>query len=444
MDLATYQARRGRLIGEMRAKGGGVAILPTAAEMTRNADNTFPFRFDSNFFYLTGFPEPEAILVLVASEPAQTILFCRSKHAEREIWDGFRYGPEGAARAFGIARALPIEDLDTEMPRLMGNQPALYYGWGAHPEFDLRVQQWLGAVRAQSRSGMFAPSTVVDVRALIGEMRLIKDDGELATMRAAAEISAHAHERAMRATHAGMKEYEIEAEILAEFRRRGAQAPAYGSIVAGGANACVLHYAHNDQLLRAGDLLLIDAGCELDGYASDITRTFPVSGRFSAPQRDLYEVVLAAQEAAILATRAGAAWNEPHDAATAVLAQGMIDLGLLLGSLDGVLESGRYRQFYMHRTGHWLGLDVHDAGDYREPAASPDPSAVREWRRLVPGMVLTIEPGLYVRPADGVPEPFWNQGIRIEDDAVVTAAGCELLTSGVPKTVAAIEEIMRR
>ncbi len=428
----------------MRQRGGGVALVPTAPEMTRNADNTFPFRYDSNFFYLTGFPEPEALLVLVASEPAQTVLFCRSKHPEREIWDGFRYGPADAASAFGIERALPIEELDSELPRLLCDQSTVYYGWGAVPEFDQRVQRWLDRVRAQGRSGVVTPAGLFDVRTLIGEMRLIKDSSELDTMRKAAQISAAAHIRAIEATRPGRKEYEIEAEIIAEFRRRGAQGPAYGSIVAGGANACVLHYVQNDKPLHDGDLLLIDAGCELDGYASDITRTFPISGRFTSDQGALYEIVLAAQAAAIAATRPGARWNEGHSAAIAVLAQGMLDLGLLEGSLAEVIESGSYRKFYMHQTGHWLGLDVHDVGQYREPAAGLAEGAERPWRTLEPGMVLTVEPGLYVRPGEGVPERFWNLGIRIEDDVVVTPEGCEVITAGVPKSIDEIEKLMQR
>nr|MBP7445289.1 M24 family metallopeptidase [Zoogloea sp.] len=291
----------------------------------------------------------------------------------------------------------------------------------------------LNRVRAQARTGCVAPAQIRDVRSLIDEMRLIKDASEIATMRRAADISGGAHRRAMHATRPGIHEYEIEAELIHEFRRYGSQAPAYGSIVAGGANACVLHYVENDGLLRDGDLLLIDAGCELDGYASDITRTFPVNGRFSGPQKAAYELVLAAQAAAIAVTRPGAGWNDPHDAATRVLAQGFIDLGLLQGSLDGVLESGSYRQFYMHRTGHWLGLDVHDAGEYK---------IAGEWRPLVPGNVLTVEPGCYIRPAADVPEAFWNIGIRIEDDALVTDSGCDILTAGTPKSVADIEALM--
>ncbi|MGA2552265.1 MAG: aminopeptidase P N-terminal domain-containing protein [Burkholderiaceae bacterium] len=443
MDASAYRQRRARLMEHMRARGGGIALLPTASEVARNADVFFPFRYDSNFFYLTGFPEPEALVVLIAGALEEVILFCRSKHAEREIWDGFRFGPDAAAERFGFDRALPIEDLDSELPKLIANQPALFYGLGANPEFDGRVQHWLADVRQQARNGTTAPATVFDVRTLLSEMRLIKDADELATMKKAAEISANAHIAAMRTTRPGRREYEVEAELLASFRRQGSQSPAYGSIVAGGANACVLHYVQNDQELRDGDLVLIDAGCELDGYASDITRTFPVGGRFSAAQRELYELVLSAQLAAIEATRPGRAWNDPHDAATRVLAQGMLDLGLVQGSLSSVLESGSYRRFFMHRTGHWLGMDVHDVGDYREPDAAAPAGAERPWRVLAPGMVLTIEPGIYVRAGEGIPERYWNQGIRIEDDAVVTPGGCEILSAKAPKTVADVEAAMR-
>jgi Xaa-Pro aminopeptidase len=296
------------------------------------------------------------------------------------------------------------------------------------------VLGWLQTVRAQGRSGLSAPAAIHDVHALLDEMRLIKDPHELETMRRAAQISTAAHQRAMRTARPGRAEYEIEAELLHEFRRCGAQAPAYTSIVAGGANACVLHYVRNDAPLKAGDLLLIDAGCELDGYASDITRTFPVNGKFSAVQRDVYQMVLAAQAAAIATVRAGTPWNVPHDTAVRVLAQGLIDFGLCHGSVDKVIESEDYKKFYMHRTGHWLGLDVHDAGEYKRDG---------EWRELKPGMVLTVEPGCYIRSGEGVPERFANIGIRIEDDVVVTAAGNEVLTQAAPKTIAEIETLMR-
>jgi Xaa-Pro aminopeptidase len=320
------------------------------------------------------------------------------------------------------------------MPDLLANQPMLHYTPGADPAWDTRVIGWLNAVREKVRLGVGAPASIGDLRVPLDEMRLVKDATELATMRRAASISAVAHRRAMKAARPGGYEYEIEAELLYAFRRGGAQFPAYSPIVAGGANACVLHYVGNDAQLADGDLLLIDAGCELDGYASDITRTFPVNGRFSGPQRAVYELVLAAQDSALRETRAGKGWNEPHDAAVRTLTQGMLDLGLLTGTLDEALEKETYRRFYMHRTGHWLGLDVHDAGDYKKDGA---------WRPLVPGMALTVEPGLYVRPGDGVPEAYWNIGVRIEDDVLVTESGHEVLTYETPKTINDIEALMR-
>ena len=434
LDLAPFRARRERLLARMKAKGGGVAILHTAPERIRNRDAHYPYRHDSYFYYLTAFREPEAVIVLVAGEDTKQILFCREKDEEREVWDGFRYGPAAAREIFGFDEAWTIGDLEKRLPDYLADQPLLWTGLGYDNTWDAKVLGALNAVRDKARSGLTPPHSVRDLRAELDEMRLIKDTSELATMRRAARISAAAHCRAMQATRAGRFEYEIEAELLHSFRRAGSQAPAYTSIVAGGANACVLHYVDNDHLLHDGELLLIDAGCELDGYASDITRTFPVNGRFSGAQREVYEMVLAAQDAAREATRPGAHWNEPHDAAVKVLAQGMLDLGLIKGSLDGVLENGDYRRFYMHRTGHWLGMDVHDAGEYKLDG---------EWRALQEGMVLTIEPGCYIRAAADVPEHLWNIGIRIEDDAVVTAKGCELITADVPKTIADIEALMR-
>ncbi|MSQ54881.1 MAG: M24 family metallopeptidase [Betaproteobacteria bacterium] len=426
-----FAARRTRLGA---ALGAGVAVVATSPERIRNRDTHFPFRFDSYFYYLTGFGEPESVLVLVGGNPAKSILFCRERSEEREIWEGFRHGPDAARERFGFDEAYPIAMLDAMMPGLLADRPALHYAAGADPEWDARVMRWLNAVRAQSRSGVAAPDRLQDVRATLDDMRLVKDAGELAVMRRAGEISTSAHRRAMRATRPGMREYEIEAELTHEFRRHGAQFPAYWPIVAGGANSCVLHYVFNDAVLAAGDLLLIDAGCELDGYASDITRTFPVSGRFSAAQKDVYEIVLAAQAAAMAVIRAGKHWNEPHDAAVRVLARGMLDLKLLAGSLDEALEKETYKRFYMHRTGHWLGLDVHDAGEYKRAGA---------WLALAPGMTLTVEPGLYIRAADDVPAALHNIGIRIEDDVVVGTDGCEVLSTAAPKKVADIEALMR-
>ena len=426
-----YADRRARLAQRMQ---NGIAIIPTAPERTRNRDSHYPYRYDSYFYYLTGFTEPEAVLVVIAGDRPRSVLFCRAKDVEREIWEGFRYGPVEACEVFGFDECHAIGELDALMPKLLAGQPQVACHLGSDGQWDARVLGWLNAVRAEVRNGVAAPAAITDVRAWLDDMRLIKDAHELATMRRAAGISTAAHQRAMRATAPGRAEYEIEAELLHEFRRGGAQAPAYTSIVAGGANACVLHYVQNDAVLNDGDLLLIDAGCEVDGYASDVTRTFPVNGAFSAVQRDVYELVLAAQAAAIAQVAPGAAWNAPHDAAVRVLAQGFVELGLCLGSVDKVIETGDYKKFYMHRTGHWLGLDVHDAGEYKHAG---------NWRKLEPGMVLTVEPGCYIRNGAGVAEHYANIGIRIEDDVVVTATGNEVLTQAAPKTVAAIEAVMR-
>ena len=432
IPTAVYAARRAKLARQI---GNGVLIVPTSPERPRNRDAHYPYRYDSYFYYLTGFTEPEAVLVLVGGESPRSLLFCRGKNEEREIWDGFRHGPEAARTAFAMDDALPVESLDAEIPKLLGDRDRVFFSLGADPVWDSKLTAWLNTVRAMVRTGVQAPAEVVDARSLLDAMRLVKDEQELDTMRKAAVISAAAHRRAMVAARPGMFEYQIEAEILHEFVRAGSQAPAYTSIVASGANACVLHYVTNRAQLKAGDLLLIDAGCELDGYASDITRTFPVSGRFEGAQKDLYQIVLAAQLKAIDAVRPGNTFNDPHQAAVRVLVEGLIDVGLLCGDADGMIESGAYKRFYMHRTGHWLGLDVHDAGEYGSEG---------KWKLLEPGMVLTVEPGLYVRAADDIPESFRNIGIRIEDDVLVTAAGHEVITSDAPKTISDVEALMRR
>jgi Xaa-Pro aminopeptidase len=442
--MSAFTARRARLAAQMQP--GAVAVLPTAPEVPRNSDSDYPYRHDSYFYYLTGFIEPESLLVLVAAsggKPARSILFCREKNLEREIWDGYRYGPAGALASFGFDEAYPIGDADGQMARILADAPALYYALGRNAGFDARVSGWLGAVRAQARAGITAPPTAHDLLVLLDEMRLFKDGGEQATMLRAATISGQAHARAMLASRPGMYEYEIAAELLYEFRRNGAQFPAYTPIVASGANACILHYSANNAQSRDGDLVLIDAGCELDSYASDITRTYPVNGKFSAPQKTLYELVLASQAAALAAVVPGQPYSDIHDAALRVLAEGMLDLGLLdkakYGSVENAIAERAHQQFYMHGTGHWLGLDVHDAGAYRDTAAEGKPS-----RPLKPGMALTVEPGIYVRPAQGVPEQYWNIGIRIEDDVVVTENGYRILSGTVPKQVAEIEELMRQ
>lgn len=418
-----------------RKSDGGLALVPTAPEVARNRDSLYPFRHDSYFYYLSGFPEPEAVIALVASSDGdRQLLFCRERSEEREIWDGFRYGSEAAREIFGFDEAHPISELSQRLPDLASNRPALYTPLGLFADWDRDVIAAVNAVRERARTGVSAPAEVVDVRAILDPMRLVKDAHELALIRRACAISGGAHRRAMERARPGEHEYEVEAELAHEFLVRGAQAVAYSSIVASGPNACVLHYRENNRQMQPGDLLLIDAGCEYQGYASDITRTFPVDGVFTGPQRAVYELVLAAQLACIDALQPGAAFHDYHAVAERVLAQGYIDLGLLSGSLDAVLEQGSYKRFYMHRAGHWLGMDVHDAGPYRQDGESV---------RLAPGMVLTVEPGTYIRPADDVPERFWNIGVRIEDDVLVTADGVDNLTGTTPKSVADVEAVCR-
>lgn len=428
-----YQSHAERRTRLMQQMGEGIAILPTAPEVVRNADSHYPYRADSHFLYLTGFAEPEAVLVLDAGA-GKSILFCREKNLEREVWEGFRFGPDGAREAFGFDEAYPLGELDIRLPDLLSGQKSLWWNVGRQSAFDVRVNGWLDAVRQRYRSGEQPPALYHDLLVLLDEMRMIKDAGERATLRRAGQISAQGHIQAMRATRPGMMEYQVEAEILHTFIRNGARYPSYESIVAGGANACTLHYAANNARLNDGDLLLIDAGCELNGYAGDITRTFPVNGKFSSAQRDVYEIVLAAELAGIAAVKPGAVWNEPGDAALRILVQGMLDLKLLDGSVDGVIESGAFRQFYMHGIGHMIGLDVHDVGQRKQGG---------QWRTYQPGMCTTIEPGLYIRPAPNVPAALHNIGIRIEDDVLVTETGHEVYTADVPKEIDAIEILMQ-
>jgi Xaa-Pro aminopeptidase len=461
MSSSIHAARRRRLAQAMREAGGGLAVLPTAPERMRNGDVDHPYRYDSHFHYLCGFDEPGAWLLIDAS--GHSTLLCREKNLELEIWEGVRLGPAAAPAALGVDEALAVDALDKLLPDRLANASAVWFPFGVHPELQARVDGWLATVRKRERSGIECPSAQRDLGPLLAEMRLVKDASEIATMRRAAEISAGAHTRAMRfcaerlraEPRSGIREYEIEAELLHEFRRHGAQAPAYPSIVAAGANACVLHYAAAGAELRSGELCLIDAGCELDGYASDITRTFPANGRFSTAQRELYDIVHAAQEAAVAATHPGARQRGAHWAAVRVLAQGMLATGLLdrntAGDVDAVIESGAYRQFYMHGTGHWLGRDVHDVGEYASLGEAPVVQLDGQGGRVIKkpsrvlrtGMAVTLEPGLYVRPGPGVPERYWNIGIRIEDDAVVTDTGCELISRGAPVAATEIEALMR-
>lgn len=431
ITLKEFARRRQRL---MQAIGrNAIAVIPAANERLRNRDVEYAFRQDSDFLYLTGFPEPDAVAVLVPGrEAGEYVLFCRDRDPAMETWSGRRAGPDGAVAAYGADCAFPIGDIGEILPGLMENRATLCAPFGHSEELDRRLFGWVNQVRAKVRSGVRAPCEFFALEHHLHEQRLFKQAGELRMMRHAAAISSNAHRRAMRACKPGMVEYEIEAELLHEFRRHGTE-PAYHSIVGGGENGCILHYVENRSLLRDGDLLLIDAGCEYGGYASDITRTFPVSGRFSAEQRDVYEVVLEAQAAAIAKALPGNHWNDPHDAAVATITRGLKTLGVLKGRPADLIRKEAYKPYYMHRTGHWLGLDVHDVGDYRIGDT---------WRLLEPGMVMTVEPGLYFGPQTKAPKALRGIGIRIEDDVALTRSGHEVLSGECPKTVPEIEACM--
>ncbi len=428
-------ARRRRQLTRIMGRDS-IAIVPAAPVRHRNSDVEYPYRQDSDFHYLTGFSEPESVAVLVPGrEAAEYILFVRDRDPLRETWDGRRAGPEGAVERFAADDAFPIGDLDEILPGLMENRERVYYAMGTHPEFDQKVLGWLQTLRGQARHGRHPPQEMIALDHVLHDMRLYKSRTEIGLMREAGRIAAAAQLRGMRLTAPGRYEYEIAAEITHEYGRNNATT-AYEPIVGGGANSCILHYRENDMRLEDGDLLLVDAGCEYQCYASDITRTWPVNGQFTPAQREVYEVVLEAQQAAIAATRPGNHWNQAHEAAMEVITRGLVSIGLLKGRVPALIKEGAYRKFFMHRTGHWLGLDVHDVGDYK---------VGDEWRVLEPGMVMTVEPGIYI-PAGlrGVPKRFWNTGIRIEDDVVVTAAGCEVLTGDVPKAPAEIEAVVGR
>lgn len=433
MDKREFARRRKRLMHAMGEES--IAILPAAPERQRNRDIDHPYRPDSDFYYLTGFPEPEAVAVLIPGRrQGSYVLFCRERDPEMETWHGRRAGLEGAVERYGADDAFPITDIDDILPGLLENRERVFYAMGCNSDFDRRVMEWVNLLRKKARSGVHTPGEFVALDHILHDMRLYKSAAEVKSMRRAAQISAAAHRRAMAVCRPGMTEYQIEAELLHEFMRNGARSPAYPSIVAGGENACILHYTENDAALNDGDLLLIDAGGEFEYYASDITRTFPVGGRFTAAQRTLYEIVLEAQYAAIEEVKPGNHWNQPHEAALKVLTRGLVKHGLLKGQPASLVRKEAYRRFYMHRTGHWLGMDVHDVGDYK---------VGDEWRVLEPGMVMTIEPGLYVPAGSrGVAKKWWSTGIRIEDDVLVTAAGHEVLSDGVPKEPDAIEALV--
>ena len=436
MRLAEYKRRR-RLLATAMAPGS-IALLPAAGESVRNRDVHYPYRQDSDFFYLTGFPEPHALAVLVPGRKGgDLVLFCRARDSDKELWEGVRAGVEGAQEGFGADEAHPIEELDEILPKLLENRDRVYYPAGEDPDLDRRLMEWVKAVKGKVRSGVRAPTEFVSLERVLGEQRLVKSKAEVRIMRRAARISADAHRRLMRVCRPGMWEYELEAEFVRVCSSRGGRFQAYPPIVGSGANACVLHYVDNHHRVDDGDLILVDAACELEGYASDITRTFPVNGRFSPAQRELYELVLAAQEAAIAKAIPGNRWNDPHKAAVRTLTRGLVELRILKGGKKAVaklIKEEKYKPYFMHRTGHWLGMDVHDVGDYRVDG---------KWRRLEPGMVLTVEPGLYI-PAERteVPTRYRNIGIRIEDDVSITASGNEVLSARAPKSVEDIESWM--
>ena len=416
----------------MRMLGNdAIAIIPSAPVRIRNRDAEYPYRQESDFLYLTGFDEPEAVAVLIPGRThAQYILFCRERDPLMETWNGIRAGQKGAIERYGADDAFPIGDIDEILPGLLEDRERVFYTIGRDPEFDQQLMGWVNQIRAKSRGGSHSPHEFVSLDYFLHELRLFKSRTEIGHMRKAAKASIAAHRRAMQACQPGMYEYQVEAELLYEFKKAGCE-PAYSSIVGGGANGCILHYVNNDQVLQDGDLLLIDAGAEHQGYASDITRTFPVNGEFTDAQRALYEVVLEAQKAAIDKAIPGNHWDDPHVAAVRALTKGLKHLGLLKGHLSTLIKEEKYRRFYMHRTGHWLGLDVHDVGDYKA------------WRLFEPGMVLTVEPGLYIpAPSKGVAKKFLNTGIRIEDDVLITRSGNEVLTRALQKEPDDIENLM--
>ncbi|MGZ8216087.1 Xaa-Pro aminopeptidase [Methylomagnum sp.] len=433
LSPSDFKTRRKHLMQRMTKNS--VALIAAAPARTRNRDTEYPYRQHSDFFYLTGFHEPESLAVFMPGrKQGEFVLFCREFDPEKAIWTGKHAGLEGAREAFGADEALPIAELDQQLPGLLENRDRVYFPIGHDAELDQRVMAAVNVVRGRARTGVQAPYEFVALEHVLHEQRLFKSPAEIGVMRRAAEASVAAHQRAMRVCQPGKYEYEIEAELLHEFTRHGMRSPAYPSIVAGGKNACVLHYTENNERLHDGDLLLIDAGAEYENYAADITRTFPVNGTFSEAQRLIYELVLDAQYAAIEEVRPGRRWIEPHAAAVKTLVKGLVKLGLLEGKVSKLIKDEAYKKFYMHRTGHWLGMDVHDVGQYKLNG---------KWRELEPGMVLTVEPGLYIAPDCTDVDPKWRGiGVRIEDDALVTKDGCEILTAGLPKTVAEIEALM--
>jgi Xaa-Pro aminopeptidase len=434
MDKREFSRRRKKLMDMMGDES--VAIIPTAPVYIRNRDVEFPFRPESDFYYLTGYPEPEAVAVLIPDRHhGEFVLFCRERDEKMETWNGRRAGLEGACEKYGANDAFPIEDMDDILPGILEERERMYYTMGNDSVFDQRVLGWVNQVRKQVRTGINAPGEFISLNHLLHEMRLFKSRAEITAMRKAAKISCNAHKLAMQICKPGMMEYQIEAALLHEFMLNGSRSPAYPSIVGSGENGCILHYTENSGELHDGDLLLIDAGAEYEYYASDITRTFPVNGHFSTEQRQLYELVVSANEEAINQVRPGNHWNDPHNAAVNIITEGLLSLGILKGKLKTQIKEESYKKYFMHRTGHWLGMDVHDVGDYKLDG---------EWRVLEPGMVTTIEPGLYFQPHQGLHKKWWNIGIRIEDDVMITKDGNEVFTSSLPKTVEQIETLMAK
>ena len=429
-----YARRREQLMDQMEPDS--IAIVPSAVEKIRSRDTEFPYRQDSDLQYLCGFAEPESVLVLIPGRAqGEFVMFCRERDPEREIWDGKRLGPQGVCDDLKADDAFPIDDIDDILPGLLEGRARVYYALGQDTLFDARVMSWINTIRSKVRSGAIPPGEFSDLNHLLHDMRLFKSKAEQGLMAKAGDIAAKAHCRAMKNCKPGVFEYQLEAEILHEFASQGARYPAYNTIVGGGANGCILHYVENADVLKDGDLVLIDAGCEYQGYASDITRTFPVNGKFTAAQKALYEVVLAAQQAAMDVVKPGEHWNAPHDASVQAITEGLVELGLLKGKVSTLIKKGAYKAFYMHRIGHWLGMDVHDVGDYKIDG---------QWRVMEPGMAMTVEPGIYVSPDNKKVAPKWRGiGIRIEDDIVVTRDGYTCLTDGVPKTVESIEKLMQ-
>ena len=436
MNYKNYQEFKKRRAALIEKIGDGVAIIFNAHEAIRNRDTHYPFRSDSYFHYFSGFTEPHSVLFIVGGKSPKTILFCRNKNLEMEMWNGFIYGPKEAKEVFLFDEAYDINLLDEIALKEISGHEKIYYRIGQDAFNDQKINDWIKALREMARSGVQAPQAVEDISHIADEMRLIKSDFEIDIMKRSAKIATRAHNRVMKFVRPQIYEYELEAEILHEFMSHGIRAPAYQSIVASGKNACTLHYINNNSKIQDGDLILIDAGCELDGYASDISRTFPANGKFSKIQKDFYQLVLEAQSAALSKVSSNHYWNEPHEAALSVLIDGFKDFGLCHGSHQEIYDTGAYKEFYMHRTGHWLGLDVHDAGDYK--------TITKEWKQLQPGMTLTVEPGCYIRPSTNIPKEFWNIGIRIEDDVLVTHNGHEVLTKDSPKTIESIEALMAK